>query len=80
MLMTSSWKYIKRYLCGFANGSLNEKASDDSTAVLGPPVLPGTARVGGSACRSGVRNGLGLSSYGSFHEHPLHMPSAPVSA
>jgi hypothetical protein len=30
MLMTRSWKYIKRYLCGFANGGLNEKASDDN--------------------------------------------------
>jgi asparagine synthase (glutamine-hydrolysing) len=35
------------------NGGLNEKASDDNTAVLGPPVLSRTSRVGRSACHSG---------------------------
>src|SRR6266850_5820194 len=47
-------------------------------SILWTPNSPCPLRYG-NACRYGVRNGLGLSSYDSFHEHPLHMPSAPVS-
>src|SRR5215467_4901676 len=47
-------------------------------SILWTPNSPCLLRCG-SACRCGVRNGLGLSSYGSFHEYPLHKPPAPLS-